>query len=284
MNLMRVAAVDDEIHVLERFERMLQSNTDIELCGMFETGTQFLSYLKDHPVDVVFLDIEMSDMNGLELAAHILNLNEEIQIVFVTAFNQYALEAFEVHAVDYILKPLSEERLSKILARLFKNKKNPPQQTKPFIQCFGDFEVFVDGKALAWKNSKAKEILAFLVQKGGVPTNWEKISDAVWPEYNTEKAQTNFHATTYLLRKRLTEAGIAHIFENGRGNYRILTDQVSCDLYDFEALMKNGKSERENDLALIRSLCEKGYMEASGYGWAHGKAVELENICHSLIK
>jgi len=281
--MMRIAAVDDEAHALERFERMIGDFKDIELCGLFETGEQLLSYLKEQPLDAVFLDIEMPEVNGLELSTRIMDLNEDIHIVFVTAFNQYAIEAFEVQAVDYILKPLTEERLDKTIHRLLKNKRTAKQHEKPFIQCFGDFEVFLGGEALPWKNSKAKEILAFLVQKDGVPVDWEKIADAIWPEYNCEKAQTNFHATTYLLRKRLAEAGISGILESGRGNYRIVTDQVDCDLYQFEGLIGSNKIKRKEDFRLFELLKQKGYMEASGYSWAQPRAAELEEICDRVM-
>lgn len=65
--MIRIASVDDEIHVLERFERMVVKIKELELCGLFESGEELLAYLKDHPLDAVFLDIEMPDVNGLQL-------------------------------------------------------------------------------------------------------------------------------------------------------------------------------------------------------------------------
>ena len=263
--MIRIAAVDDEIHVLERFERMVLETKELELCGLFETGDQLLAYLKENPLDAVFLDIEMPGVNGLQLSEQILDLNENIDIVFVTAFNQYAVDAFELHALDYIMKPLTEERLSKTVNRLLKTKRVVGVHEKPFIQCFGDFEVFLNREALAWKNSKAKEILAFLVHKNGIPVNWEKIADAVWPDYDSEKSQTNFHATTYLLRKKLAEVSISQILESRRGNYRVVTDQVNCDLYQLEALINNNQVKRKEDCTLLEQLEQRGYMESSGY-------------------
>lgn len=277
--MIRIAAVDDEMHVLERFERMVLKIKELELCGLFETGEQLLSYLKEQPLDAVFLDIEMPGVNGLQLSERILDLSETIDIIFVTAFNQYAVEAFELQAMDYIMKPLTEERLEKTVKRLLKTKSTVGRPGKPFIQCFGDFEVFLNGEALAWKNSKAKEILAFLIHKNGVPVNWEKIADAVWPDYDSEKAQTNFHATTYLLRKRLAEAGISQILESGRGNYRVVTDQVNCELYQLEELVKGMRIKRKEDFRLLEQLKQRGYMEASGYSWTHPRAAELDEMC-----
>lgn len=277
--MIRIAAVDDELHVMERFGRMVSNFKECELCGLFETGEQLLSYLKGNPLDAVFLDIEMPGVNGLQLSEQILDLNESIDIIFVTAFNQYAIEAFELQAMDYILKPLTEERLGKTVRRLVKIKSTVELPGKPFVQCFGDFEVFLGGEAIAWKNSKAKEILAFLVHKKGVPVNWEKIADAVWPEYDSGKAQTNFHATTYLLRKKLANIGMSQILESGRGNYRIVIEQVNCDTYQLEELIKSNQIKRKEDMDLLEQLEQRGYMEASGYSWAQPRAAELVEMC-----
>ncbi len=281
--MLRIVAVDDEKHVLERFERMMLERNEIEIGGLFETGEQLLDYLKQQPVDAVFLDIEMPGSNGLQLSEQVLDLNKNIEIIFVTAYNQYAVEAFEHQALDYIIKPLTEERLDKTVRRLLKHKKTLVPLNKPFIQSFGDFEVFINGEALTWKNSKAKEILAFLVHKNGVPVSWEKIADAIWPDYNSEKAQANFHATTYLLRKRLAEVGIAQILESKRGNYRIVIDQVNCDLYNLDKLIRSSQIKRKEDFRLIEQLEQRGYMEGSGYAWAYPRAAEIETMCENII-
>ena len=279
---MRIAAVDDETHALERFERMVSGIAELELCGLFESGEQLIAYLKGNPLDVVFLDIEMPGISGLQLSEQIQNLNEQIDIVFITAFNQYAVEAFEVQAVDYILKPLTEERLQKTLKRLQKTRGKPLNDGKPFVQCFGDFEVLLNGEALTWKNSKAKEVLAFLVHKNGVPVGWEKIADAVWPDFNAEKAQTNFHATTYLLRKRLAEVGLTQIIESVRGNYRVVSNKFDCDVYQLEEMIHKKQMNRKEDSRLLERLMQKGYMEGSGYAWAYPKAAELDALCRSV--
>lgn len=276
--MIRIAAVDDETHTLKRFERIVQNYKEVELCGLFETGTELLDYLKEHTLDAVFLDIEMPEMNGLILSQQLLDIDGNIDIVFITAFNQYAVDAFELQAIDYIMKPLKKERLEKTLSRLLKTKVIVAKPNKPFVQCFGDFEVFINGEAMVWKNTKAKEILAFLIHKSGVSVNWEKIADAVWPEYDFEKAQTNFHANTYLLRKRLAKEGLSHIVEGGRGNYRIVKDGLDCDLYQLETVMKSKQITNEEDAQLIEKLKKKGYMEGNGYSWAQPKAAELEEM------
>jgi len=280
--MLKIAAVDDEINSLERFERIANKVEDIYICGLFETGKQLLSYIKETTLDAVFIDIEMPDINGFQLSEQILDVDENINIVFVSAFNQYASEAFEAQAVDYILKPICEDRFIKTLKRLRKNINLKPIQ-KPYIQCFGGFEVFINDVASVWKNSKAKEMLAFLIHKDGVPAGWEQIASEIWPEFNTEKAQANFHATTYLLRKRLSELGISNIIENGRGCYRIIKEQVDCELYEVQEIVKKGPTKKD-DFYLIDKLSKNDYMNSTGYIWSFPKAAELYETSLKLME
>lgn len=137
---------------------------------------------------------------------------------------------------------------------------------------------------MVWKNSKAKEILAFLIHKNGIAVDWQKIADAVWPEYDFEKSQANFHANNYLLRKRLAKEGIAGIIEGSRGNYRVVKDGVSCDLYQMEAMIKDKQINRKEDIRLmIEELMQKGYMEGNGYSWAQPRAAELDGMCRRVL-
>lgn len=281
--MLRIAAVDDEMHALKRFARMVQKNHEIELCGLFENAEMLLAYIKEYTLDAVFVDIEMPGINGLVLSQQILDVDEHIEIIFVTAFNQYAVEAFELQAIDYIMKPLKKERLEKTINRLLKQSKPTEKTDKLFIQCLGDFEVFLNGEAMVWKNSKAKEILAFLIHKSGTSVNWEKIADAVWPEYDFEKSQTNFHTNTYLMRKKLAAEGLSGLIETSRGNYRVVKKGISCDLYQVEAMIKEKHVNRKEDFRLIEDLLRKGYMEGNGYSWAQPRAAELEELCRELM-
>lgn len=281
--MIKIAAVDDERHALERFEKIAAGVSGIRLLGLYDTSEEIISHLKRENLDVVFLDIEMPGQNGLQLFKQLQAIDPGLDIVFVTAYKNYAIDAFEMNALDYILKPVTEERFNRTIRRIQDRRRPEGYTVKPFIQCLGDFEVFVNGSALTWKNSKAKEILGFLVQKKGVPVNWEKIADAVWPDYNAEKSHSNFHATTYLLRKRLAEAGISDLLENNRGNYRVMTDRFTCDYYDLEKKLSSKMTNREEDYKLIEKMVLRGYMESSGYEWAMGKGGELEMECFRIL-
>ncbi len=267
--MIKAVVVDDEQYALEWFHLLAQEIEEIDVLGLFESVSEARGYMQKNAVDVVFLDIEMPEQDGLMLAMDLLDINPDTEIVFLTAYNQYAIEAFECNALDYILKPITEKRLQKTIARLKRVVKPIQTQDKPYIRCFGSFELFVDEQAVTWRNSKAKEALAFLVHKKGIPVSWEVIADALWPDYDIEKAHANFHSTMYLLRKHLKNLGTIHILECKRGNYRVKTDRIRCDYYSvIQGSEKKPKGQ--------------GYMEDNGYLWAYGKAFDIEQISENI--
>src|SRR5690606_379077 len=101
----------------ESFARMLRKH-DVFICGIFQDPRQAIVAAESVQFDVAFVDIEMPGYNGLETAERLLALQPELQIVFVTAYDQYAIDAFELQAIDYVLKPVQPKRLEKTLQRL----------------------------------------------------------------------------------------------------------------------------------------------------------------------
>ena len=117
---LRVIIVDDETPARSRVRDLLEdcaSSFPIELVGEAATGRELLTLLEKTPADVVLLDIRMPEMDGLEAAQHLLRLPEPPSVIFTTAFNDHALKAFELHAVDYLVKPIRLRRLHDALTR-----------------------------------------------------------------------------------------------------------------------------------------------------------------------
>lgn len=117
---LRVVIVDDETPARSRVRDLLEdcaSSFPIELVGEAATGRELLALLEKTPADVVLLDIRMPEMDGLEAAQHLLRMPEPPSVIFTTAFNDHALKAFELHAVDYLVKPIRLRRLHDALTR-----------------------------------------------------------------------------------------------------------------------------------------------------------------------
>ena len=108
---MKILIVDDEKPARDRLARMVGELNEHELVGEAVNGLEALGMAQSLEPDIVLLDIRMPGMDGIEAARHIARLDEPPAVVFTTAFSDHALEAFETHAVDYLLKPVKQDRL-----------------------------------------------------------------------------------------------------------------------------------------------------------------------------
>ncbi|MDO6762517.1 two-component system response regulator BtsR [Agarivorans sp. 1_MG-2023] len=126
---MRAIIVDDEPLAREELFELLQHHPQLEVVGQFGNAIECLKHLKQLEADVLFLDIEMPQISGLELA-NMLDSDNAPAIIFVTAYDQFALDAFEQNAVDYLLKPIDPKRLCKSIKRL---QERLPESTEPSL-------------------------------------------------------------------------------------------------------------------------------------------------------
>lgn len=262
---LKIAVLDDENHALERFASVAENFEEIVHCELFGDSEDLLAHLEQNQIDMAFLDIEMPGRSGIDLAEEIGRDYPDTSVVFVTAFSQYAVEAFEQNAVDYLLKPVSRERLSKTLDRIRNSGKySAPEEARLEIQCFQRFECRRGDTVLPVnKLMKTKELLAFLVSRKGAETSWEQITEALWPDADYEKAHNNLHVTTYRLRKWLAENHAGQIFEAKRNSYRVVPSEFFCDLYEMEKAFGAG------DIRKIRLLWKGDFLEEEAYEWAY---------------
>ncbi|HRH41235.1 MAG TPA: LytTR family DNA-binding domain-containing protein [Pyrinomonadaceae bacterium] len=112
----RTLIVDDEPIARDRVRRMLREESDIEIVGESGNGKEAVAFINENKPDLVFLDIQMPEMTGFEALQEI-NPNKTPAIIFVTAYDQYAIQAFDVHAIDYLLKPFNRERFKRAVER-----------------------------------------------------------------------------------------------------------------------------------------------------------------------
>jgi two-component system, LytTR family, response regulator len=115
LRLLRVYLVDDEPLALKRLRRLLRQTGKVEIVGSTTNPEEGLTFLVHNSIDALFLDIQMPQMSGFELLS---KLPRELAVVFTTAFDQYALSAFEVNSIDYLLKPVEEQPLERALTKL----------------------------------------------------------------------------------------------------------------------------------------------------------------------
>ncbi|SHK65910.1 two component transcriptional regulator, LytTR family [Clostridium cavendishii DSM 21758] len=120
--MLDIIIIDDEKIAVEELEYVFLKSNRVNIVGKYSNAKEGIEGIKAYKPHAVFLDIDMPGINGLLSASEIKKVSEGTQIVFVTAHDKYAIKAFEVNALDYILKPFSEERINKTLDRILSNE------------------------------------------------------------------------------------------------------------------------------------------------------------------
>lgn len=281
--MFHVIVVDDESAALRRFERIASADVRLSVEGKFLYAEDALAFAKEHPVDLAFLDIEMPEMSGLDLAERLMEMDPYIRIIFVTAFNQYALDAFKAHAIGYLLKPLDSDEFKEqidLLSRRYEHRPTIKPNQLLGVRCFGQFLVYVDDEsasAIRWKTAKAEELFALLIYYQGRVKSREILIDTLWPELEPEKSANLFRVTCTYLRTALAEKGFTDMLVRELDGYRVNTNLIDCDLYSLRSVMHSISSQSLEKLEKASALYTGGYLDSKPYDWAVGTRAQLES-------
>ena len=229
---MRIYAIDDEPKMMRALGDAIQEAEPNAVVDAFSSAKDVLDALEDAEKrpDVVFSDIELPGMNGLNLAARIKEAAPNARIIFVTGYDQYALEAYRLHAHGYVLKPVDAAAIREELDQI-------PQPVRSeakglYVQCFGAFDVFWKGELLSFRRRRTKELLAFLIDRKGVACTSEEIAAVLWEdEPDLGKAKHQLRNLISDLRATLKEIGKEDLLIRRSGMLAIRADQIECDYY-----------------------------------------------------
>lgn len=237
---MLIFLLDDEALLLETEARVIrQARPDAELC-CFQRAQEALDWIveRGRSPDAAFCDIQMPGLSGLEFAVRLRQLSPATKVIFVTGYDQYALEAFQVHAHGYVLKPLRAERVQEELAFWTQppapasEAEPPPLSGKLRARCFGSFEVFWQDKPLSFDRRKTKELLAYLIDREGAFCTAEEISTALWEEeWDLKLTKNRIRVLVSDLKTSLDRCGLGELLIRRSGVLAVRRDLLDCDYY-----------------------------------------------------
>ncbi|MGN1115109.1 MAG: response regulator [Candidatus Ornithomonoglobus sp.] len=260
---MRVMLVDDEDMALKHLSSVVEQIVPNAYISRFDDCDNALAEARLNNYDVVFLDISMPEKNGLVLAKELKDIYKDTNIVFVTGYSEYALEALKLYCSGYVLKPVLKKDIEEALANLRTPVKY--DNNKLIVQCFGNFEVFFNGEPINFIRSKAKEIFAYLIDRRGASVNTGELCAVLWGD--TEDRESNRHYFRNLisyLKKTFKKCGAEDVFICKRNSFSVKVENVECDYYKY----------LEHDPAAVNSYRGE-YM--SQYSWAEMTLAALEN-------
>lgn len=236
---MTAICVDDEYLIMEHIVSMCRSIPQLTEVIGFTRAREALDWLRDHDADLALLDIDIPDMKGLTLAEEIRKLHPKTAIVFLTGFSEYAVKAFELHASGYLLKPVNRERLEAEVLHALGGKQ---RFSRAHIEArtFGNFDLFVDGELVTFRQAKCKELLAYLIDRQGGSVSRAEAFSVLWEDRMYDRPmQKQFDVIIRSLRDSLADHGIGEILEVKNGMLRVRPEGISCDSWRFF----NGETE-----------------------------------------
>ncbi len=253
---MKIIAVDDETRSLNTLKAAIEKAIPNVNAQYFKYAPDALSAVENgfFP-DIAFLDVEMPDMSGLVAARRLKSISPEINIIFVSGFPQYAMDAIHLRASGYILKPACAENIKAEIQNL-RNPIKDDMTKKLKIRTFQNFDVFKDGKLVEFNRSKSKEILAYLVDRGGTSASYSEIAAILWEDGIYDRSrQKQIQVYIHGMIKNLAGVGADDVIIKNRLGIAIDTEKVDCDSYRF----------MQGDTSAINSYRGE-YMSA--YSWA----------------
>ncbi|RGC80886.1 response regulator [Hungatella hathewayi] len=257
---MRFLAVDDEPLMLKGLVSALHSARPEAEVLPFRWPEDALEELKNQPADVAFLDIQMGGMTGLQLAMELKKIKPDIHVIFVTGYSQYAVDAFAIHATGYLLKPVEKEDIERELTFIYGEQKS---KSHVQVKTFGGFEIFVDGQPVRFERTKAKELLAYLVDRRGAAVTSGEAYAALFEDAGaTPSGKSYFRTILHELTRALKKAGAEEILRKDWNSYAVRPETFDCDLYRFLEGDPVAASQYQND-----------YLPA--YSWAEIRNGEL---------
>lgn len=230
---MNIIAVDNDKTALDALcDGIGQAAPDGKLFG-FRSAIQALEFVITNPCDVAFLAIKMGEIDGIELAKRIKKWNPAINIIFVSDCLEYALEAFHLRASGYLKKPVSVQSIREEL----QNLRYPACQSAEgvYAQTFGNFELFVNGEAVTFSRAKAKELIAYLIDRHGAGASRKEIAGVLFENRGYDRVTQDYvnHVITDMIAS-LKQAGADQILVRKRNFLAVDVSKFACDLYAYE--------------------------------------------------
>lgn len=261
---MNIISVDDEVISLRYFTLLVSKIPYVDSHKSFINPHEAIHYAQSTNVDVAFLDIELPGMSGIDLAKTLKDINPNTSIVFVTGYSQYALDAFGVEAIGYVLKPYSQEDIEREISKAQRSMTEKSANNVQ-IKTFGTFEVYIDNQPIVFKWAKTKELLAILVDhKGAYVASDDMIAILFENQPITDSIKSYYRNIRCNLNAILKEYDAEDIFLQSRGGCSINRTKIDCDYFEYL-----------QDKPSSKALFKGEYM--NGYSWAEATREKLRN-------
>ncbi|MFC0330429.1 response regulator [Paenibacillus sepulcri] len=295
---MKAILVDDEALASHYLRRQLEKIGGIHILAELRDAQEAVDQAESLKPDVAFLDIDMPALGGIE-AAEILQMRDpNLKVVFVTAYDDYAIKAFELNAIDYLLKPVNAERLKRTVERLKLSLPqavaagrpeasdiqpvSPVSASPAMLRCFQTLELD-NGKleSIPWRTFKAQELFSFLLLHREQLIRKDMLLELLWPEVDYKKGYTQLYTTAYQIRKTIAALDVTLVLKSNEKGYKLEVNGLPLDIEVWEQGVMGTpaltKDTLDHHLALTE-LYRGDYLADYDYLWAESERQRLRYL------
>lgn len=291
---MKAILVDDEQLALDFLERTLQKVGGVTVIDTYTNPLLVRNAVADMELDVAFLDISLPEIDGLELAEKLLEVKPELIIVFVTAYNEFAVKAFELNAIDYLVKPVQLTRLKntieRIETRVNRNEIATEKDTIPRqVNVFGHLTMQTsDGQyeVIQWRTKKAQELFLFLLHERNQLVRKSTLNELLWPDIDSERAYSLLYTTIYYVRKTLRDKHCDIEIKSTVEGYILHMNNTILDIDIWDSQVEQLPDLNHNTIDKYKrtlALYKGSYLQEYDYWWAEAQQYHYEQMWLNIV-
>lgn len=295
---LKIMLVDDERLALVQLEKALRSIAEplletIEIVTL-QNPVEAMELAERLKPQVAFLDIHMPELSGLQVAEQLQERFPHVNIVFLTAYDHYAIKAFELNAIDYLLKPLVKQRLEKTFQRLLLRatllQENEGQDMGQESKVLLNSRTILVGKPgrppelPKWRTTKAQELFAYLLMRRGEAVHKSTILDLMLPELDKKRAMTQLYTVIYQIRQCLQALDLDVTISNVsiQESYILrLGENVTVETEQWERKITQARENLPAGYEAIAELLSEhdgGYLRDHDYLWAEQERERVRQL------
>lgn len=255
---MKIIVVDDEMSALHVFLNEIIEEQNVEYKFYRDDEVAILNYVAKNGVDAAFLDVNMPNVNGIELAQKLIQIAPALKLIFITGLSiteKDLPESVREHTLGFMYKPYNVQTLMRLLS-LIENKKRILK-----VEMFDTFDCFIDNKNVRFSSAKSKELFALLIAYNGKTLTMSDAISQLWPDGDVEKCKILYRDAVWRLRKTLRDIDV-NCIEWRRASLSLNKSLISCDYWQY---LLTGKGNYRGE------FCKS-------YDWSVYYLVELDKI------
>lgn len=263
---MKTILISGEPCVIEKFLQEARYLEELEILRSFQEEKEVYDLVSRREVDLAVIDLDMQKSDGVDVGWELKKRNPDILLIYLTREQRNLMELLPLHPVAVVEKPFREGEIEYVVESAYLLSKR--KRKRIYARTFGHFDIFVDGKPIMFKSAKAKELLAFLIDRRGGTVTTDQMINVLWEDRpNDESTQNLCSKLVKTLQRELRAVGAEEMLVVTRGSKSVNVDSFQCDLY--ELLDGNQK---------IKAQYMGNYL--LDYSWSESQTALLDHFLH----